>query len=309
MINRTNPNNQNIELGKVSWYRDYQEALALSKKEDKPILLFFQEIPGCSTCVNFGRDVITHPLMVEAIENEFIPLAIYNNRPGVDAEILAKYNEPSWNNPVAHFIDDSGKDIVPKLANNYQPLSMLDKMMEALSSSGKTIPVYIQILQKELKIKYGYTKTTVFETPCFWSGETSLAQHSGVYTTLAGFVGHKEVVKIAYDPKIVSETDLAKYAQDQGFYPIENSEHFRIDKAPQYYLKKSKFRYLPLSAVQRTAINYALPYKEDPKKYLSPKQLEWYNDSNLESHSSLIYTNNIEESWYLFDKNKVANGQ
>jgi hypothetical protein len=113
-----NPKDQSIELGKVRWLRDYSKALAESKVRDKPVLLFFQEIPGCSTCVNFGRDVLSHPLMVEFIENEFIPLAVFNNIPGRDSEILALYNKPSWNNPVVHFIDDKGKDIIPKLASN-----------------------------------------------------------------------------------------------------------------------------------------------------------------------------------------------
>lgn len=58
---RTNPRSQNIELGRVSWLRDYKAALGQSKLTGKPVLLFFQEIPGCSTCVNFGRDVLSHP--------------------------------------------------------------------------------------------------------------------------------------------------------------------------------------------------------------------------------------------------------
>ena len=52
---RTNPLNQNIELGKVAWFRDYDQALSESVRLNKPVLLFFQEIPGCSTCVNFEK--------------------------------------------------------------------------------------------------------------------------------------------------------------------------------------------------------------------------------------------------------------
>ena len=68
MDTKTNPRNQSVELGKVTWLRDYNSALSLSKLEDKPVLLFFQEIPGCSTCINFGRDVLSHPLMVEFLK-------------------------------------------------------------------------------------------------------------------------------------------------------------------------------------------------------------------------------------------------
>jgi hypothetical protein len=35
-----------IELGKVPWLRDYDEALALARKTKRPILILFQEVPG-----------------------------------------------------------------------------------------------------------------------------------------------------------------------------------------------------------------------------------------------------------------------
>jgi len=41
---------QPIELGKVSWMRNFDEGILKSKKENKPIFLLFQEVPGCSTC-------------------------------------------------------------------------------------------------------------------------------------------------------------------------------------------------------------------------------------------------------------------
>ena len=45
-------------------------------------MLLFQEVPGCSTCRNYGHNVLSHPLMVEAIESLFVPLAIFNNKEG-----------------------------------------------------------------------------------------------------------------------------------------------------------------------------------------------------------------------------------
>jgi len=37
---------QPVELGKVDWGRDLDEAVAKSKKSNKPIALLFQEVPG-----------------------------------------------------------------------------------------------------------------------------------------------------------------------------------------------------------------------------------------------------------------------
>jgi hypothetical protein len=282
-INITNPANQNIELGKVTWNRNYQDALQKSKETGKPVLLFFQEISGCATCVNYGRNVLSHPLMVDLIESEFIPLAIYNNKPGKDAEILRLYNEPSWNNPVAHFIDAEGKDIIPKLEDNYEPVSMLEKLRAVLAKKNIKEPGYVGLLAKDIELLYGYTKTKIYETPCFWSGETSLAQQPAVLSTEPGFVDSKEVVKVVYDPSVSSETELDNYALQQGFYVLKSSSGFRSDADPQYYLKQSEYRYLPLTPAQRTKINQALPYKEGPEKYLSPSQLRWLHNEKLHS--------------------------
>lgn len=264
MDTKTNVRNQSVELGKVTWLRDYNTALKLSKLQEKPVLLFFQEIPGCSTCQNFGRDVLSHPLMVEFIENEFIPLVIYNNKPGADLDILNFYNEPSWNNPVAHFVNDKGQDIIPKLTNNYLPLSMYNKLVEVLDKLEKPIPQYALLLGDDLKMEYGNFKTTFYETPCFWSGETLMALHSAVKYTEAGWIDNVEVVKVFFDESQVSLVELNNYASKEGFFALNVSQDFKTDESPQYYLSKSSFRYLPLTKVQRSRINVAILYNSQP---------------------------------------------
>lgn len=304
LFEKTNPDNQNIELGKVSWFRSYEHALALSKEKSKPILLFFQEIPGCSTCVNYGREVLSHPVMVEIIENEFIPLAIYNNKLGPDEEVLWLYNEPAWNNPVAHFIDENGKDIIEKLDNNYHPLAMLNKIIDTLLKTKGEIPNYIIAFKNELLIRYGETITTIYETPCFWSGETTFAQMTGIYSTLPGFIGPREVVKIEYDPKIVSKEQLDEFAISQGFFTINNFDSFRVDKDPEYYLKKTNYKFLPLTFTQRMMINYALPYKQDPTIWLSPKQISWLLHPDLEKYGHpKAYSLSVVQSWEFMVEN------
>ena len=37
---------QPVELGKVAWGRNLEEAVAKSKQSNKPIALLFQEVPG-----------------------------------------------------------------------------------------------------------------------------------------------------------------------------------------------------------------------------------------------------------------------
>ncbi len=87
------------ELGAVHWLRSFKTAQAESKRQQKPILVLFQEVPGCATCTRYGNQVLRHPLLVDAIESLFVPVAIYNNTPGDDAETLHSFGEPAWNNP------------------------------------------------------------------------------------------------------------------------------------------------------------------------------------------------------------------
>lgn len=35
-----------VELGRVPWLRNYDEALTLARNTKKPLLLLFQEVPG-----------------------------------------------------------------------------------------------------------------------------------------------------------------------------------------------------------------------------------------------------------------------
>jgi hypothetical protein len=238
--------------------------------------------------------------MVEFIENEFIPLAIFNNRPGEDNDILALYNEPSWNDPVAHFLNEKGQDIIPKLENNYQPLSMYCKMVDVLKKLGSAVPAYAVLLAEDLRMESGNLQSTIYETPCFWSGETSMALHSAVKYTEAGWVNSSEVVKVFFDESQVSLTELNNYATNEGFFVIDDHRSYRMDVSPQYYLSKTSFRYLPLSKAQRSQINVALPYNRQPEQYLSPKQAALYRDiikGNRYHGKSANYKEDIVNSW------------
>jgi hypothetical protein len=230
--------------------------------------------------VNFGQDVLSNPLLAEAIEENFIALAIHNNKPGRDAEILARFREPSWNNPVIHFLRPDGSPLIPKLANRYDPLAIHDKLVSALEAMGRQVPEYLRLLRDDLLADYGLARSVNIETPCFWSGETSLAQHPAVLTTEAGWIGDEEVVRIDYDPARVDMAALAKFAETEGF-EVGEPTGFRTDKAPQYYISKSRFAHLPLSRAQRTRINLAIPYRDRPERFLSPRQAAWLAKPDL----------------------------
>ncbi len=43
---RTTASTQAVELGRVSWFRDFDAAKAEAKRLDRPRLVLFQEVPG-----------------------------------------------------------------------------------------------------------------------------------------------------------------------------------------------------------------------------------------------------------------------
>src|SRR3954466_9573057 len=85
------------ELGIVQWSRGYETAAARAKAEGKPLLVLFDEVPGCSTVLGFGQRVLSHPLIADAREHELVSVVVYNNVAGDDRKALEKLGEPAWN--------------------------------------------------------------------------------------------------------------------------------------------------------------------------------------------------------------------
>ena len=43
-----------VELGKVAWGRDFEQAVAESQKTGKPLMVLFDEVPGCGGCKTYA---------------------------------------------------------------------------------------------------------------------------------------------------------------------------------------------------------------------------------------------------------------
>jgi len=282
------------ELGKVKWLRDIKTATAKSSNENKPIFLLFQEVPGCSTCRNYGQNVLSHPLIVEAIETYFIPLAIHNNKGGKDKEVLDYFGEPSWNNPVVRIVDHKKKNLVNRISGNYSVLGLTEAMIEVLNSKKQAIPTYLNLLQEELTAKEGGIQTAYVSMYCFWSGEKKLADIDGVVETQAGFMGGREVVKVDFSSEIISYEDLLGQAKTKscashvysdnlfqqlaaekvvGTDYVSEKTNFRMDKETKYYLYKSSYKYLPMTKLQAIKANSLIGKGQSPNEVFSPRQL------------------------------------
>lgn len=289
---------QPIEIGTVRWNRDFDETLKRSAEEDKPVLVLFQEVPGCETCQIFGREVLSDRLLVEAIETEFIPLLVHNNRPGKDAEILKRYQEPAWNFQVIRFLDSSGQDIIPRKDRIWTVSGVARRMAEALQATHKQIPSYLIGLAQE------HDKTNIddatFGMYCFWTGEMELGRVEGVVKTEAGYVNGREVTRVWYHMQAISLDELARQVAQNGFadqmyvktaqqlkelqniaditLPLKLFDESQYGRARQSDQKKqiqhSPFTQLGLTEFQQTKVNaFARTNEEKALKYLSPGQI------------------------------------
>ena len=288
---------QPIEIGTVRWNRDFDETLRRSAKEDKPVLVLFQEVPGCTGCQNFGRDVLSHRLLVEAIETEFLPLLVYNNRPE-DAEILAEYQEPAWNYQVIRFLDSAGQDILPRKDRVWTLPEVAQRMGEALRAAHKKVPPYLIGLAQEYDEQH--IDNTAFGMYCFWSGEMELGSLEGVVRTEAGYLEGREVTRVWYHTQTISLDELARQVSQKGYaeriyvktaqqldelqsvagitLPLARFDERRYSRARASDQKKqienSPFAQLELTDFQLAKVNAFAPTNRDKAlEFLSPGQI------------------------------------
>ncbi len=281
------------ELGRVTWGRDFDVAIAESKASERPVFALFQEVPGCSTCIGFGDTILSDPLFVEAIEVEFVPLAILNNKPGRDAEILQRYGEPAWNNPVVRFLDANGSDLIARRDRVWTPREIGARMVAALRAAGRPVPKYLDLAVRGTARRSSGRVT--LPMPCYWSGEACLAEIDGVVATRAGWLEGRDVVELRFDSTAVSYRELLRRVARKGCAEgvfTHDDEQMKIavevfgDRAERvkgfahaakasdqkYYLTEAGVDTTGWTDLQESRANASLARGEDFRMWLSPRQ-------------------------------------
>jgi hypothetical protein len=260
------------ELGAVHWQRDLDAAQQLAERQHKPVFLLFQEIPGCQTCTDFGERVLSHPLLVPAIEQCFVPVVVRNNVEGKEREIRERFREPAWNNPVVRFLDAAGADLLPRVDGVWDSHGIAERMVAALHKAGRPVPGYLQVARDESDPKL---ERAVFAMHCFWEGEAVLGALDGVVATRSAFAagGGAEVVEVTFRPSVLRREKLAAHAQAKSCKPVTGGE---LREAPasdqQHALGGTPYAALELTPMQRTKVHAALTLGTDPKAWLTPAQ-------------------------------------
>ena len=281
-----------VELGRINWLRDMNQAVAAAKKTGRPMMVLFDEVPGCSTCRNFGAGPLSHPIVLDA-SRLFVPVAVYNNVKGEDAQVLKRFGEAAGNNPVVRFTDADGKDLIGRSMPDWKAQTLVKRMREALVAAKRNVPPWLALVADE----YAPAKkeTAAFAMFCYWTGEKSLGAIHGVLATRTGQIGHSEVVEVDYDPTKVSYARLLEQARQMKCATkvfARNDEQMKTAKAAvgsaaersdakidtntqqQYHLfHRPAYYYLPLTALQATKANARIADNASPDELLSPRQL------------------------------------
>ena len=57
----------------VNWQTDFDQALALSKKEGKPVFAFFTGSDWCGWCIKLDKEILSKKEMIQYLNKKFIP--------------------------------------------------------------------------------------------------------------------------------------------------------------------------------------------------------------------------------------------
>jgi hypothetical protein len=210
---------------------------------------------------------------VEAIETHFVPVCIYNNKGGKDADALKRFGEPSWNNPVVRIVRADYQDIVMRMPDFRSSLQLVNGMRRALDLSGQSVPRYLELLEEELAAREAGLQVATFSMYCFWTGEGTFGALPGVIETQPGYQDGREVVKVWYDPAVTGKAELERLTQPKNFSACAKNEGFRSDNEPKYYLAQTDYRFIPMTTLQACRANSMVGNQKVPDEMLSPRQL------------------------------------
>ena len=264
--------------------------------------------------------------MVEAIEDLFVPILIYNNKSS-DAAMLKRFGEPSWNNPIVRFLNSDEKDLISRKSGVWTVGPMAARMTAALKAANRKVPAYLN----DLTISNRKLEAATFAMSCYWTGEARLGAIDGVMSTTAGWAGGLEVVQLTYDPEMVQYSKLVQTAQDfkcASKVFTHSADQLKTAKAlvgsravefpgdgrkaklsdQKYQLRTiAGVRSLPLTTFQSTKVNSFIrsPERQKALAVLSPRQTKLLTKISAETKKP----NGKSLSGYVFPDDDSKLGQ
>lgn len=237
------------------------QTLRRAKQSHRPILL-----------TNCPAD-FSGPLLAEIVARDFAPAVVMDGRP----QHVSIINEAGATVYQVQLRDDSRGTVATVLAT---------ALVKTRQSVDKPLKLMIE------QYTGPPSQQATFSTPCFWHGEGGLGAIDGVIATLPGRMGMHEVVKVTFNPAVVSYQSLAVQAHAMGFEDAlaakvagvfevgfvcrtgEAAAVAQADLGPKFYLQQSPLRAVPMISAQQCRVNAALYHGQSPLPFLSPNQRE-----------------------------------
>lgn len=263
------------DLGKekVNWQTDHDSAMKASAKTGKPVFVLFEGKASASK--ELKSDVLKHPLFVESIGTDFIPLLVKNSKSGETKDLLKKYNVSSEKLPVISFLNSEGKDVIPRKDSKITGAQLFPRMKSALVKTSQTSAI-LPLIEPE----FATPSRVALSQHCFWTGELVIGGIDGIIKTEAGWLGGKEVTLVHFDPKIVSEKEVISKAKAQScannVYRGKELNGYRTarESDQKRQLQGTRFDKIKnLTSHQRTKVNaFARTQPLEALRYLTPSQ-------------------------------------
>jgi hypothetical protein len=230
-------------------------------------------------------------MIVEAAEDLFVPVAVFNNVDGADREVLESFGEPTWNNPVVRIVDAEGQGLCDRIGGDYTQAGLLRGMFAALEAAGREVPPWLRLVRSERAAR---TARATFAMHCFWQGEARLGGLDGVLRTRTGWLDGHEVVEVDYDPAVIDYEVMVREAQrmecatrvytrspDQqqiaarmvGDRAGRTDDEARLTPSDdKHAMRRTPLGRLPMTEAQATRVNAFVARRQDPGPLLSPRQ-------------------------------------
>ena len=208
--------NEYDELGYLHLEFDsLQEAKEEAARREQPILCIEVQIPGGSIIA--GETVLSHPLIVEAMESLFVTVRPTPEEP---TDERSRFFRDSSCRTRIRILDEEGMDIVP-CVEHLSSVEVLTAMVQGLEACAKHIPRYLLLLNEEAsgqlevlsKDRFREVqRSALFGMFDSTKAEVELGGLGGVLSTRAGMVTRQKVVQVTYDTRRLSYCTLVRYA-------------------------------------------------------------------------------------------------
>jgi hypothetical protein len=173
-------------------------------------------------------------------------------------------------------------------------------MRTALDLTGAVVPRYLELLEEELAAREAGLETATFSMYCFWSGEGTFGNIPGVVETEPGFQDGKEVVRVQFNPAVVTRAELEKKTSPKGIVACSKNEGFRTDREPKYYLAQTDYKFVPMTTLQACRANSLVGNNATPDALLSPRQLallEKIKSDPKKIRKNMIGRSDLAKAW------------